>query len=109
MRLSVRQTESGPVVVIQVGERLDVSRTRLLVQAAERAAQSMVSRVVIDFDGTVRLFDSGLAILRLLQQRLGAQHRRSDDRLWTINCSEALHLRLRDAGFFPRSFTRESL
>ena len=99
MWLNLTQTDAGLTVVVKVGDRLDISRTQLFAKARDWASQTGASRIDIDLGGTRRLFDSGLAILMRLRQRMDAD----DQALRVTNCEPSVDRQLRNAGFSPAS------
>lgn len=80
----------GHSITISVGEDLDLRLRDLFMQAVVCAQRDVASRIVVDLRKTSRIFDSGLAMLMLLNDRAW----RLSGKIRIINCRPELKHRL---------------
>lgn len=82
--------EIASVITITVGEVLDLRFRDTFLKAIECAQRDVTCRIVVDLRKTRRIFDSGLAMLMLLNDRTW----RLSGKIRIINCNPALKQRL---------------
>lgn len=91
--------QSGAEILINVGEDLDLRLSDTFLQAVSCAQRDVSSRIVVDLSKTRRIFDSGLALLMLLNDRTW----RLSGKIRIINCRPELKHRL-SRGLVPGMF-----
>lgn len=93
MRMRIRETSAGRVVVIKTGKRFDISSHLLFSEACHLADDPTTTNIVIDLGNTRHLHDFGLALLLMLYQHTAnLKHGIS-----LINCSSKLKGQLASA------------
>jgi anti-anti-sigma regulatory factor len=80
----------GHSITISVGVDLDLRLRDIIMQAVVCAQRDVASRIVVDLRKTRRIFDSGLAMLMLLNDRSW----RLSGKIRIINCRPELKHRL---------------
>jgi len=88
----------GGVLVLRIGERLDLSATELVQRAIRFIASATAPRIGVDLGATRRVFDSGLGLLLLLSERAG----RLGDRICLASCAPEVRGRLSSEGIASR-------
>jgi anti-anti-sigma regulatory factor len=91
--------QAGAEIIINVGEDLDLRLSDTFLQAVSCAQRDVTSRIVVDLSKTRRIFDSGLAMLMLLNDRTW----RLSGKIRIINCRPELKHRL-SRGLIPGMF-----
>jgi len=87
------------VITIKIGTSLDLSLCDLFMKAIRHAQGSIRSRIVVDLENTHRIFDSGLALLMLLNVRSW----RKSCKILIINCNPDIKQRI-EQGLAPGIF-----
>lgn len=87
------------VITIEVGPNLDLSLHDLFMKAVKHAQSSIRNRIVVDLEKTQRIFDSGLAMLMLLDMRSW----RKSCKVLIINCNPDLEQKI-EQGLAPGKF-----
>jgi anti-anti-sigma regulatory factor len=82
--------DTGSAITINVGEDLDLRLRDIFLRAVACAQRNVASRIVVDLSQTRRIFDSGLAMLMLLNDRAW----RLSGKIRIINCRPELKQRL---------------
>lgn len=98
-RANLNVDETGSAITINVGEDLDLRLRDTFLQAVAWAQRSVARRIIVDLGKTRRIFDSGLAMLMLLNDRSW----RLSSRVRIINCRPELKHRLVH-GLIPARF-----
>jgi len=80
----------GHAIIINVGEDLDLRLRDTFLRAVGCAQMDVAGRIVVDLSKTRRIFDSGLAMLMMLDDRTW----RLSGKIRIINCSPELKQRL---------------
>jgi anti-anti-sigma regulatory factor len=82
--------DKSSAIIISVGEDLDLRLRDTFLRAVGCAQRNVASRIVVDLSKTRRIFDSGLAMLMLLNERSW----RLSSKIRIINCRPELKHRL---------------
>jgi len=96
-RLDVNKQDC--VITIKIGTSLDLRLNDIFMKAIRHAQGSIRNRIVVDLEKTHRIFDSGLALLMLLNIRSW----RKSCKVLIINCSPDLEQRI-EQGLTPGMF-----
>ena len=97
-RLDVNKQDC--VITIRIGTSLDLRLYDLFIQAIKHAQGSIRNRIVVDLEKTHRIFDSGLALLALLDARSW----RKSCKVLIVNCNPDLVRRI-EHGLAPGMFS----
>ena len=73
MWVSRKHNSSRVTVTVRVTGVLDLRATDLMQSVHELAMRFKAARIIVDLSRTSRIYDSGLAILLLLKEKLGRQ------------------------------------
>ena len=76
--------------LLRIGDRFDISSTRLIVRLLKNIHAITMDRIVIDFGATLQMYDSGMALLLLLYKNAG----RLKDKIYLINCRPEIRSKL---------------
>jgi anti-anti-sigma regulatory factor len=93
-----REDGQARMLMLHLGESLDITATHSLLDAAHRLHDQLVDWVVIDMRRTRRIFDSGLGLLLMILQSVGSLSRQ----IVLVHCSPSLWERLEGAGLSAR-------
>jgi anti-anti-sigma regulatory factor len=96
--------KNDPAITINVGEDLDLRLRDTFLQVVGCAQRNVASRIVVDLSKTRRIFDSGLAMLMLLNARAW----RLSSKIRIVNYRPELQRRLVD-GLNPDIFNLDQL
>ena len=84
---SLNVDDRDSAIIIIVGQDLDLRLLDMFLQAVGCVQRGIISRIVVDLSKTRRIFDSGVAMLMLINGRLSG-------RIRIINCNPDLKSRL---------------
>ncbi len=87
-RLDVNKQDC--IITIKIGTSMDLRLYDLFMNAIKHAQSSIRHRIVVDMEKTNRIFDSGLALLMLLNTRSW----RKSCKILIINCNPDLEQRI---------------
>lgn len=96
-RLDVNKQDC--IITIKIGTSMDLRLYNLFMRAIKHAQSSIRHRIVVDLEKTHRIFDSGLALLMLLNTRSW----RKSYKILIINCNPELERRI-EQGLAPGMF-----
>ena len=87
-RLEINNQER--VITIRIGTSLDLRHHEIFMKAIKYAQSSISNRIVVDLEKTQLIFDSGLALLMMLNTR----NWRKSCKVRIINCNPDLEQRI---------------